>query len=352
MSDRVLYSDACYRLVAHGPRRHPVSVIAFDIRRANRHPLTPGRFGEPFLPPAIREAGGPANFLSLQTSRNCWYLDPALDPVLEAARGFCAGTRIVTYGSSMGAYAALNLAGALGADYALALSPLSTIFDPYATAIGDRRFPDDRRLLSPDRDVIHLGGLADLRGLICFDSTHAQDAAHAARIAAATSCDLLDVRHAGHPCGIALNRIYPLRRLLADAVADQVQVAALRGLMLQEIPKLQEAIAADPDRVSAFHDLCRADLTQIRPTSMVNAAALARGLPQRLGPDPATRKARLAELVAWIGDPAMNWAPDPPKRLMAAQYLAEAAQQAGLADLAAACARAHLPPAQAARFTG
>lgn len=334
MPDHVLHDDPFYRLTAHGPVRHPTSIIAFDIRSVRRHQINPGAFAEPFLPLAMRQAEGPANFLSLQTSRNCWYLDPALDAVLDKARAFCAGTRIVTYGSSMGAYASINLAGALGADFALALSPLSTMFDPYMSSIGDKRYPSDRKVLSPERDRIGRGDMANLRGLICFDSTHAADAAHTARIASLTRCDLLDVKHGGHPCGVMLNRIYPLRRLLSDVAKGEPDLAELRTILLREGPKSQEALAADPARVGEFYALCDSDLAQIRPTSMANAAALAQNMPEALGDDPATRAARLWKLAGWLGDPAMNWAADPAKRYLAVCAVFDAARAQGLKGLA------------------
>src|SRR5262249_48609659 len=55
---------------------------------------------------------------------NNWYQYPELLAAAEAVRRFAASyDKVITYGSSMGAYAAIRLGGEVGAEAALAISP-------------------------------------------------------------------------------------------------------------------------------------------------------------------------------------------------------------------------------------
>lgn len=79
------------------------------------------------------------------------------------------GGRIVTYGSSMGGFEAVNLAGVLEAAYTLAISPISTIFPPFAEVVQDRRYALDATLLQNQNDFIGSATLLTQRGLVFFD---------------------------------------------------------------------------------------------------------------------------------------------------------------------------------------
>jgi pimeloyl-ACP methyl ester carboxylesterase len=75
---------------------------------------------------------------------NDWYQYPQMAAAMAAVRDVAAGySRVVTYGSSMGGYAAIRLAGLAGAHAVFALSPQFSI-NPRAV-FWERRWPDSSR---------------------------------------------------------------------------------------------------------------------------------------------------------------------------------------------------------------
>ena len=113
-------------------------VVTFDSFTDQRTLDRPG-FGEAFF----RSRGIDA--IHVISRENDWYQYPEMEAAkagVHAATG--AYDRVVTYGSSMGGYAAIRLAGLVGAHCALAMSPQYSI-DPTVVQF-DRRWqePSDR----------------------------------------------------------------------------------------------------------------------------------------------------------------------------------------------------------------
>lgn len=99
--------------------------------------------------------------LRVQAARNDWFLNADLLAALaEGARIAGRFARVTTYGFSMGGYAALRCAAALGARRAVAISPQSTP-DPRRTPF-ETRWP--RARAAADASLDDLSGL-DARGI-------------------------------------------------------------------------------------------------------------------------------------------------------------------------------------------
>jgi pimeloyl-ACP methyl ester carboxylesterase len=139
----------------------------------------PGAFSDD---PPVRQAltRGLAH-LHLQSRWNDWYLNTetaALEAALHRLRSGFDTARAVGY--SMGGYAAMRFAAALGLDQALVISPQFTL---------DRHLiPEERRYREAAGYDSALGDLArngkpDLRGVVVFDPSHSLDRRHAALIA-------------------------------------------------------------------------------------------------------------------------------------------------------------------------
>lgn len=169
-------------------------------------------------------------------NRKAWYLQQEALEACRAIRRRLPEARIITYGSSMGAYAAINHAGLLDADQIVAISPLSTIFPPFMDQIDDGRFREDREGLDPALDIIGSGALMDRRGLLFFDPLHRRDALHAARLASLTRMTLVAVPGEGHPVGPAINRCSSLGRLLTEVVDATLDIDALRRAVADPNP--------------------------------------------------------------------------------------------------------------------
>ena len=99
--------------------------------------------------------------LRVQAARNDWFLNPDLLAALSAAAKAAARfARVTTYGFSMGGYAALRCATALGARRAVSISPQATP-DPRRTPF-ETRWP--RARAAADTSLDDLSGL-DARGV-------------------------------------------------------------------------------------------------------------------------------------------------------------------------------------------
>lgn len=255
--DRIeIFQDANYLVFSHGPLVHPCTIIGLSWRGDDPyHPVTPHDFSRRFIPDHAMGWGIDANFISFIPSRNCWYLAPEVVQAVAAINAVTAQTRVVTYGSSMGGYAAINLARALNADYFFAVSPMSTIFDPFMKEIGDFRFGKERQVLPQALDGIARGDSAGQRGLIVFDDKHEEDVKHAQVILAMTSAEAVTVSHSGHPSVSATDRIYPLRKILGAIVDGSLDVASIQGAVDQVVPNLPQTLAATFSSFDRFLDL-------------------------------------------------------------------------------------------------
>lgn len=229
MTPHEIYRDANYLVLAHGDIRHDTSIVGFSWRSVDYHPNRPRDFDRRFLKDEMLAWNLAANLISIIPSRNCWYIGAGADLGLAAVRQAVAGTRVITYGSSMGAYAAINCATELDADYFIAASPLYTIFNPFMAAIGDRRYGPDRAVLPQTRDTTQTGAQADRRGLIIYDNHLPHDARHVEAIAKVSQASLLAVPHSGHPSGRRLNKIYPLKQILAEVVGNTFDLARVQA---------------------------------------------------------------------------------------------------------------------------
>ena len=184
-------------------------VVTFDCYGDwHGRPDRPG-FGEAFL------AGEGIAAIHVLPSGNHWYQYPDMLPTLEAIRAALAGAgRVITYGSSMGGYAAVRFADWVGAGAALALSPQYSI-DP-AKAAFDRRWPQEGRAIGwraeldgPIRSAIEPILVYDDRG---------PDRRHARLIERDTPATHIRLPHAAHPVGTTLLETGLLRPLVLGVV--------------------------------------------------------------------------------------------------------------------------------------
>jgi len=111
---------------------------------------------------------------------------------------------IVTYGSSMGGYAALRYAAALNATRAIAISPQYSI-DPEKAPWEDR-FRDEARAIDFTRETLMAIG-TDCHAIAVFDPINPCDARHVGRIRQDIALDEVKFPISGHPTMDYLKRI-------------------------------------------------------------------------------------------------------------------------------------------------
>ena len=154
---------------------------------------------------------------------NDWYQHPEMADALAAIRGRAAGAaRLTTYGSSMGGYAAIRFADAVGAHAALALSPQYSI-DPLKAPFEWRWQQEAHRIrFLPDLDGPIRSAVTPV---IVYDPT-TLDRAHVDRIAADIPVARLRVPHSGHPVGPYLSEGELLTSLVLDMIRGTLDIAA------------------------------------------------------------------------------------------------------------------------------
>lgn len=209
-----LLTDILYRSAALEVRRIPAGdgrrqVVTFDSYHEPPGFDRPG-FGEAFF----RAEGITA--VHVMSHGNDWFQYPEMKSVLSLIREACTGAeRLMAYGSSMGGYAALRFASAIGAQSALALSPQYSV-DRRKVPFETRWAADRRRI----RFVKALEGrIAQVPLMVlAYDFRHDIDRRHVVRLGAFTDIEQIPLLYAGHPVGPFLNDVELLRPLVLQVL--------------------------------------------------------------------------------------------------------------------------------------
>ena len=146
---------------------------------------------------------------------NDWYLYPYSAEAFAVARAAVAGyARVITYGSSMGAYAAIRFGGRVGAQLAIAMSPQFSI-NP-ATPPFEKRWQYDAQAIDFS---IEAGFAADFvaKAIIFYDPRN-DDRLHVDCFRSLTEVVDVAIPNGGHPVTTILAEI----GLLQDAIVDIV----------------------------------------------------------------------------------------------------------------------------------
>lgn len=183
-------------------------VITFDSYSDRRTTDRPG-FGETFL------AGHGLPAIHVISRDNNWYHEPDIHIALSTICDVIpSGARRITYGSSMGGYAAIRFSGSLKADTVIALSPQYSI-DPIKVPF-ERRWQQEARSIVFDPQIEGDIGVKE-PPLILFDP-QLDDRHHAQLYSLETMCALIPLRGAGHPVGTALADMNLLSQFALNAI--------------------------------------------------------------------------------------------------------------------------------------
>ena len=145
---------------------------------------------------------------------NIWYQYPEFPEALRVIAAAAAGhERIITYGSSMGGYAAIRFAGVIGAGTAIAISPQYSV-SPRLAPFETRWRPLTRTIRFLHEHVGQEDGAVEP---IVFYDPRDRDAEHFRLIGRAyPNAKGIRLPHAGHPAGAFLNET----GLLVPAILD------------------------------------------------------------------------------------------------------------------------------------
>ncbi|WP_420138239.1 alpha/beta hydrolase [Sphingomonas sp.] len=195
-------------------------VVTFDSYHEQPGVDRPG-FGEAFF------AGENVGAIHILSHSNDWFQHTDIPEVLSIIRDVCGKSdRLLTYGSSMGGYAALRFASALGAGAALALSPQYSV-DPRKAPFETRWASDRRRI----RFIDSLEGAIQPVPLmvVAYDPSLPEDREHVHCLAREISeLQTLPLPFAGHPVGPFLQDVELLRATVLDVLEGRFDAERYR----------------------------------------------------------------------------------------------------------------------------
>ncbi len=236
-------------------------VVTFDHHHHQRT-LDREGFGQEYF------AGRDISAIHVITLDNDWFQYPEMPQALSAIRKVTTGAKsVMTYGSSMGGYAAIRFADAVGANAALALSPQYSI-DPVKVPFETRWRFDMKRLKF--LDAVDGPICSAFPPVVAYDPNNI-DRLHVEQIAKDINIIPLRAPYGGHPVGSFLNDLgllSPMLESILDGNFDpkplemtirarrRTSVSYLSGLALRQPPSRPKmatalaylAIAQRPER--------------------------------------------------------------------------------------------------------
>ena len=154
-----------------------------------------------------------------------WYQYEDIAEALATVRAVVEGApRVMTYGSSMGGYAAVRFADAVGAHSALALSPQYTL-DP-EIAGHDRRWAQDAQRIGWIKSLN--GPLTTQSRVVVVYDPNGLDGWHGERIAADAAVTSIRLPYTAHPVTSYLSEIGVLAELVVRVLHDILDPVAFQ----------------------------------------------------------------------------------------------------------------------------
>ena len=185
-------------------------VITFDCHNSTRS-LERSGFGEVFLSERSIDA------IHVMSKDNDWYQYPEMDQALDAIAAHTRPySRVVSYGASMGAYAAIRFASRVEAQAAIAISPQYSI-DPAVCPFEDRW--GESKSISFRYDA---GAKIDQisNAVVFYDPYDVNDNRQVSRIKEDIHITEVRLPHAGHSAGIYLSELSLLTESVLSIIYD------------------------------------------------------------------------------------------------------------------------------------
>jgi lysophospholipase L1-like esterase/pimeloyl-ACP methyl ester carboxylesterase len=245
-----------------GRHGSPACVITFDSFTDFRSLDRPG-FGERFLEQNKIDA------IHIISRDNDWYQYAEMPQALAAARlHIPEGARSITYGSSMGGYAALRFASSLGALTSIAISPQFSLA-PSVVPFETRWLNEARRIkFRWEGDC----PLAEHVGYIFYDPFDV-DAQHFALFSEAFNVKSIRLPHAGHPAGAYLAETGMISRAILDIVHETFDPVSLERQVRRKRRRSGQYLYTLSRRVSHRRSQLRLKLSRMAVEANPSSAA-------------------------------------------------------------------------------
>jgi hypothetical protein len=186
--------------------------VNFNAWSPDKHPVNAKEFST-FAGKIAADMG--FNQFNVDTNKNNWYQTDEILKVIDLIQQHNpSGAKIITYGSSMGAYASINFAKRLNAATFIAVSPQYSI-NPELMHPTDSRWRSEFDSLVFNHDYIVTGECQDCYGYVFYDQGNL-DRHHVESILSKTNAVAIPIPHAGHPCGQLINSTYKLKRIMQE----------------------------------------------------------------------------------------------------------------------------------------
>lgn len=193
-----------------------ITFVSFTHWRKDKHPINKSAFTS-FATGIAHRMG--FNEFNVDTSRNHWYQTAEILEVIRLIKEHNpVGAKIITYGSSMGAYASINFSELLDAHRFIAISPQFSLA-PHLRPDGDNRWRMESKLLNFDYDYIASGAVQNRKGYIFYDR-ESLDLHQALPTLNHTSAIGFHIPLSGHPCGRVLNQSYGLKQIMKEVAEE------------------------------------------------------------------------------------------------------------------------------------
>lgn len=264
---------------------HPISIVTFDPRKTGLGPSGRIPFEGGFGRGVFSRLG--FNEYLVKRSWNHWYQTAEIAAVASIINSHARGTRVVTYGASMGGFAAVNFAALLNADSFIALSPLHDIAPD-----GEARDPrpwSERRVLEFTHNLISGGQNQRATGYVFYTSGHRHDRPHAELIGRDTDATVVGVEYGGHPCSYFLNDVYGLKRLISEIATGTLDLDDFSRVVEENTPETMYPYDRRADELMKNEGNLTAAIEQVRL-----AISKKPGLPRL--------HTRLGDLLRRVGD--------------------------------------------------
>ncbi len=218
MSHELLYKGDKYNLLYKKNDDSKLTIVTFDAYGIDRHPTKPSRMSDGFGK-NVFYASGFSEFI-ITSNVNDWYQSEDIYKCLDIINSYIDDNeKVFSYGSSMGAFAAINYCSLIKNSSFIAFAPQATI-NPDILG-GDIRWQREFRALA---DIFHSrileGECKKAEGFFFFDS-NSVDLNHADLICKNTNAKSVDIKFGGHDIALAINNLYRIKRLIIDIATGQ-----------------------------------------------------------------------------------------------------------------------------------
>jgi len=213
---KIIKRNKNYRAIQLFPEKESnVFVLTFDHYRPSYDGVKPRPFRTVGMNNYITKIG--YNNIHIQSKRNDWYQLPDFSEVTsEISSVKKPGDIYISYGTSMGAFAAASFSEALDTDFFLSVSPQASLSEKFMKSLGDNRWSENSSIFRDD--CLLDGGCRERKGIISVDPSFKTDLSHAKAVADVTESSILRCWGSWHNSGIVLNKTYKIKNIITDIV--------------------------------------------------------------------------------------------------------------------------------------